>query len=210
MSVVEKTFLGSLIKAEYLLHDTVIQPDHLESERHKELMRRMVTFKREGKNIDLLSFTTLPDLESFGGMSYLTELLSYADIEKFNDTEKLILELWKEREKRNILTLAAMNDWEIAKVVDELDKINQSKMEDHTSIHQALLRIYEAPWEEQHHAKGVTTGIKKLDLMTGGFQGGEVTIVAGRPSMGKTDMMLHCQNIWLGRLSATRLFLRNA
>ncbi|MCI1593648.1 DnaB-like helicase C-terminal domain-containing protein [Heyndrickxia oleronia] len=202
MSVVEKTFLGSLIKAEYLLRDTVIQPDHLESERHKELMRRMVTFKREGKNIDLLSFTTLPDLETFGGMSYLTELLSYADIKKFNDTEKIILELWKEREKRNILTLAAMNDWEIAKVIGELDKINQSKMEDHTSIHQALLRIYEAPWEEQHHAKGVTTGIKKLDLMTGGFQGGEVTIVAGRPSMGKTDVMLHFAKIsgWAGFL----------
>ncbi|MBU5213100.1 DnaB-like helicase C-terminal domain-containing protein [Heyndrickxia oleronia] len=202
MSVVEKTFLGSLIKAEYLLHDTVIQPDHFESERHKELMRRMVTFKREGKNIDLLTFTTLPDLESFGGMSYLTELLSYADIKKFNDTEKLILELWKEREKRNILTLAAMNDWEIARVIAELDKINQSKMEDHTSIHQALLRIYEAPWEEQHHAKGVTTGIKKLNLMTGGFQGGEVTIVAGRPSMGKTDVMLHFAKIsgWAGFL----------
>ncbi|MCM3454562.1 DNA helicase [Heyndrickxia oleronia] len=202
MSVVEKTFLGCLIKAEYLLHDTVIQPDHLESERHKELMRRMVMLKREGKNIDLLTFTTLPDLETFGGMSYLTELLSYANIEKFNDTEKLLLELWKEREKRNILTLAAMNDWEIAKVVAELDKINQSKMEDHTSIHQALLRIYEAPWEEQHHAKGVTTGIKKLNLMTGGFQGGEVTIVAGRPSMGKTDVMLHFAKIsgWAGFL----------
>ncbi|NYV68082.1 DNA helicase [Bacillus sp. Gen3] len=202
MSVVEKTFLGSLIKAEYLLHDTVIQPDYLESERHKELMRRMVMLKREGRNIDLLIFTTLPDLETFGGMSYLTELLSYADIKKFNETEKLILELWKEREKRNILTLAAMNDWEIAKVIAELDKINQSKMEDHTSIHQALVRIYEAPWEEQHHAKGVTTGIKKLDLMTGGFQGGEVTIVAGRPSMGKTDVMLHFAKIsgWAGFL----------
>jgi replicative DNA helicase len=95
-----------------------------------------------------------------------------------------------------------MNDWEIAKVIGELDKINQSKMEDHTSIHQALLRIYEAPWEEQHHAKGVTTGIKKLDLMTGGFQGGEVTIVAGRPSMGKTDVMLHFAKIsgWAGFL----------
>lgn len=95
-----------------------------------------------------------------------------------------------------------MNDWEIAKVIAELDKINQSKMEDHTSIHQALLRIYEAPWEEQLHAKGVTTGIKKLDLMTGGFQGGEVTIVAGRPSMGKTDVMLHFAKIsgWAGFL----------
>lgn len=148
MSVVEKTFLACLMKTDYLLHDTTIQPDQLESARHKELMRKMEELKRSGKGIDLLTFTTLPDLESFGGMSYLTELLSYADPEKFNETEKLILELWKEREMRNILTFATMNDWEITKVITELDKINQSKMEDHTSLHQALVRIYEAPWED--------------------------------------------------------------
>jgi replicative DNA helicase len=61
-------------------------------------------------------------------------LLSYADLEKFDGMEKLILDLWKEREKRNILTVAAMNDWEIAKVITELDKINQMKMDDHTSL----------------------------------------------------------------------------
>lgn len=38
-------------------------------------------------------------------------------------------------------------------------------------------------------------GIKKHDLLTGGFQGGEVTILAARPSMGKTDVMLHFAKI---------------
>ncbi|MCM3569320.1 DnaB-like helicase C-terminal domain-containing protein [Neobacillus mesonae] len=202
MSMAEKVFLGSLMKTEYLLNDTVIQPEHLESMRHKELLRRMVELKRNGKNIDLLDLTTLHDLESFGGMSYLSELLSYADPEKFDKTEKLILESWKEREKKNILTLAAMNDWEIAKVITELDKINQVKMEDHTPLQQALAEIYEAPWEDQIDSKGVTTGIQKLDLVTGGFQGGEVTILAARPSMGKTDVMLHFAKIsgWAGFL----------
>jgi replicative DNA helicase len=54
-------------------------------------------------------------------MSYLSELLSYADLEKFEGIEELILDFWKEWEKRNILTVvAAMNDWEIAKVIAEL------------------------------------------------------------------------------------------
>nr|WP_255723511.1 DnaB helicase C-terminal domain-containing protein [Sporosarcina sp. ACRSL] len=39
--------------------------------------------------------------------------------------------------------------------------------------------------------EGATTGIEKLDAMTNGFQDGELTIVAGRPSMGKSDFMLH-------------------
>jgi replicative DNA helicase len=202
MSIAEKTFLGSLMKAEYLLQDTVIQPEQLESSRHKEIMRRMVELKRVGKNIDLISLTTLPDLDSLGGMSYLSELLSYADLEKFDGMEKLILELWKEREKRSILTIAAMNDWEIAKVIAELDKINQMKMDDHTSLQQALVDIYEAPWEDQLLLKSATTGIKKLDEVTGGFQGGEVTILAARPSMGKTDVMLHFAKMsgWAGFL----------
>ena len=88
MSFAEKTFLGSLMKAEYLLKDTVVQPEQLESTRHQELMRRMVELKCAGKNIDVITMTTLPDLESFGGMYYLSELLSYADIEKFDGTRK--------------------------------------------------------------------------------------------------------------------------
>ncbi|WHY84039.1 DnaB-like helicase C-terminal domain-containing protein [Neobacillus novalis] len=155
------------------------------------ILRRMVELKQAGKNIDLITMSTLQNLESLGGMSYLSELLSFADVEKFDGMEKLILDLWKEREKRNVLTVAAMNDWEIAKVIAELDKINQMKMDDHTSLQNALVDIYEAPWEDQIRLKSATTGIKKLDDMTGGFQSGEVTILAARPSMGKTDVMLH-------------------
>jgi replicative DNA helicase len=202
VSIAEKVFLGSLIKAEYLLKDTVIKPEQLESTRHQQLLRRMREVTQAGGNIDLISMTTLSDLESLGGMSYLSELLSFADIEKFDSTEKLILNLWKEREKRNILTMAAMNDWEIAKVIGELDKINQLKMVDHTSITQALADRYEAPWEDQIELKTAKTGIHKLDEITGGFQNGEVTILAARPSMGKTDVMLHFAKMsgWAGYL----------
>jgi replicative DNA helicase len=42
MKIVEKAFLGSLMKAEYLLKDTVIQPEQLESQLHQHLMRRMI------------------------------------------------------------------------------------------------------------------------------------------------------------------------
>ncbi|MDR7236499.1 replicative DNA helicase [Neobacillus drentensis] len=202
MSIAEKAFLGSLMKAEYLLQDTIIQPEQLESTRHQEIMRRMLELNQAGKNIDLITFTTLPDLQSLGGMSYLSELLSFANLEKFDGMEKLILDLWKEREKRSILTLAAMNDWSIAKVLAELDKINQLKMDDHTSLQQALVDIYEAPWEDRISQGSATTGINELDEITGGFQGGEVTILAARPSMGKSDVMLHFAKMtgWAGFL----------
>jgi replicative DNA helicase len=95
-----------------------------------------------------------------------------------------------------------VNDWEITKVITELDNINQMKMDDHTSIQQALSAIYEAPCEDQTILKSATTGIKKLDEVTGGFQDGEETILAARPSIGRTDVMLHFAKVsgWAGYL----------
>jgi DnaD/phage-associated family protein len=104
---VEKAFLGSLMKVEYILIGTIIQPEQLESTQPKKLMRRMVELNRTGKNVDLITLTTLPDLYSFCGMSSFSEQESYADLEKFEEIEKLIPDLWKEREKRNILTVAS-------------------------------------------------------------------------------------------------------
>lgn len=38
---------------------------------------------------------------------------------------------------------------------------------------------------------GISTGLRTLDNMIGGFKNGELIILAGRPSMGKTAVMLH-------------------
>ena len=53
----------------------------------------------------------------------------------------------------------------------------------------------EARKREDHfkngHCTGIPTGIKQLDKLTAGWQKGELIILAGRPSMGKTALMLH-------------------
>ncbi|MBM4764818.1 hypothetical protein GNT69_21485 [Bacillus sp. B15-48] len=106
-------------------------------------------FTQCGKGIDLITLSMIENLEFYGGISYLSELQAHADVEKFNEIEDLILEAWKEREKNNILFLAAKNDWEIEKVIAELDKINEIKIDDHKSITDALAEMYEAPWQEK-------------------------------------------------------------
>lgn len=198
----EKAFLGSILKENYLLKDTVIKQDYFEDNRHKELFKIMLDFNHKRKNVDIISLSTLVNLESFGGISYLNELLSFANIEKFEEYEDLIIESWKQREKRNILNKASLNDWEINKVIGALDQINETKLDDHTSISDALKIMYEAPWEEKAIKKGVPTGLKILDSMTNGFQDSELTIIAARPSMGKTDVLIHFakQAGWQGYL----------
>ncbi|TKC19093.1 DNA helicase [Robertmurraya kyonggiensis] len=191
MMIVEKVFLGCLMKEHYLIKDTTIRPEHLQETRHQELLRRMVELEQSGKKTDLITLTTIPNLESFGGVSYLADLQSHGALDKFEEVEGLILELWREREKRSILTLGAMNDWEIGDVIERLEKISERKVDDYHSITDCLADIYNSPWEEGEQVLTATSGINEMDKLTGGWQDGEVAILAARPSMGKTDVMLH-------------------
>ena len=117
-----KIVLGKFDEGGLFTQDTVIQPEQLEGRRHKELMRRMVELSVLVRILIYHRLTTLPDLDSFGGMSYLSELLSYADVEKFDGMEKLILESVEGAGKEKHLR-CSMNNWEIAEVTAELDKI---------------------------------------------------------------------------------------
>ncbi|WP_335871261.1 replicative DNA helicase [Bacillus sp. 2205SS5-2] len=198
----EKAFIGSILKANYLLKDTVLQPYHFEDMRHRSIFQKMNELSQNGKATDVITLSTLTNLENIGGITYLNDLQSYANVEKFEDFEVLVLTAWKEREKRNILTRAKEEDWEIDQVVSSLDAINQSKLEDYSSIQTEITKIFEAPWQDETEEKSVTTGIIKLNQYTNGWQDGEVTIIAARPSMGKTDVLIHLakQAGWQGNM----------
>lgn len=188
---VENALLGCMLKENFYISDSMIRSEHFEDPRHQALYREMRILHEKGMSIDVITLSTTVDLEPFGGISYLYDLQSYANLEKFDEYELLLLDQWKEREKRNILTLAREEDWGIHQVIQALNKIDEARIDDHLSIMTALSEIYEAPWEEGKQIKGIPTGIKRLDQMTNGFQAGELTVVAARPSMGKTDVMLH-------------------
>ncbi|MCM3111649.1 replicative DNA helicase [Lederbergia lenta] len=198
----EKALLGTILKENYLIGDTDIKADQLADMRHRQLFKHMKDLHSSGKHIDIITLSTTLDIEPFGGLSYLKEIESYANVQKFEAYEELISSAWKDREKQNILVKANEEGWEIGKVITSLDEINDVKVDDHTSISDAMAKVYETPWRKAEVSRGVTTGIKQLDQMTGGHQDGELTIVAARPSMGKTDIMLHFAKVagWQGSL----------
>jgi replicative DNA helicase len=67
---------------------------------------------------------------------------------------------------------------ELGKLVDRLDMLHQN----------------------QGELTGVSTGFKKLDEMTAGLQAGDLVVVAGRPSMGKTTLAINiAENAALGK-----------
>ncbi|KRG15241.1 DNA helicase [Virgibacillus soli] len=187
----EKALLGCMMKENYLIGDTMIKAEHFADPRHQALYKQMQMRHQQGKLVDLVTLSTTVDMEPCGGISYLHDLQSCTNVKKFEEYEWLVLEKWKEREKSHILTIAKEEDWEIQKVIHALDQINETKIDDYLPISTGLVDLYEAPWQEEKQIKGMLTGIKRLDQMTNGFQAGELTVVAARPSMGKTDVMLH-------------------
>ncbi|GIN71278.1 replicative DNA helicase [Bacillus sp. J14TS2] len=199
---VEQAYLGTLLKENYLIKDSGLKANQFERAWHIALFSSMKKLVGKGNSVDIATLSLEGNLENFGGVTYLNDLIALANSKKVDEYEKLVLESWKEREKKNILAVAKEEDWEIAKVISSLDTINEVRDDDHTSIADALVRVFEAPWKQTSQQKGVLTGIHRLDDMTNGFQNGEFTIVAARPSMGKSDVMLHFakQAGWAGHL----------
>lgn len=202
--IAEKALLGTILNNNELIKNTILTESHFEDERHKLLFREIKRLVSEGKSADRISLSMTKSIQGIGGLSYLNDVLSFADDTKFEEYEKLVYESWQQREKRNILTRATLEDWDINKIQSMLDQINESVTDDGSSISELLSRVYDAPFDEKYEKKGATTGIKQLDLVTNGFMNGEVTIVAARPSVGKTDVMLHFakQIGWSGNIPA--------
>lgn len=187
----EKAVLGTLLAENHLIQDTSLQAELFEIERHQKIFKALKYLSDKGKPADVITLASTGRIEELGGITYLNDLQAYADVNKFEDYEGLVREDWKEREKRKILQLANVNDWPIKQVIEELDKIDETKTDDHTDIRASLAKRYDDPWVEKEPEKGAPTGIDQLQRMTNGWQDSELVILAARPSMGKSDVMLH-------------------
>jgi len=189
--IAENAVLGSILKAPYLLKDTDLQADHLTMQLNKTLLTAMRNLDNIGSSIDVVSLLTSVEPSSIGGFDHLRNIQVTADINKFDSHVEIIMENWRGREKHNLLHLAAQDDWEIPQITGELDKLTSNRTTDQNRIKDLVSEIYEAPWQVVDKQKGSPTGLRPVDIITGGWQDEDLIIIAARPSVGKTDVMLH-------------------
>ena len=141
-------------------------------------------------------------LEEIGGPEYLARIAeavpSSANVEHY-------LQIVKEKQMLRELIAAAgevMTDAfdAVGDVGVKLDKaeqkifnVTQKKITGTAIIIKDLLtQAFEAiDKREGHHVTGLPTGFAELDDLTCGLQNGEMIIIAGRPSMGKTSFALN-------------------
>lgn len=143
-------------------------------------------------------------LNDIGGAAYITYLISntptsihaeaYGRIVQRAAIRRRLLEAAEE-----INTIARQEDADINEVIDRAEGTlfrvtEQRSRKDLISMQQALSDYYdriEYLYTNQDEKLGVPTGFMALDNLLGGFQKGDLIIIAARPGVGKTSLMLN-------------------
>ena len=189
--MLEQSILGVVLQDAHFLDDTDLQPAMFTAAHHQRLLQCMKQLKSENTLIDLVTLIARFGTEQFGGAGYLQSLQQYANAEKFEAYCEVLMEQYKERRKLQLLLQAQQENWPIEAIQEQLDQIQDNVMPVDTSIKPALMEMHEWPFGHQVIEPSITTGITSLNSMLEGFKPGELTILAARPSVGKTDLMSH-------------------
>ncbi|TKI50633.1 replicative DNA helicase [Lysinibacillus tabacifolii] len=191
IELAEKSLLGTMLHENYLIADSNLEAAHFISQVHQNIFTSMLQLVSERKAVDYITLLTTREPIELGGANYLAEIGSFASATKFEEYETIVLENWRERSKRQMMEQAQQEDCGIAEIQQALDKLMTQYTTTNTSIKADLMQMAKRPFEQENSKTGVLTGLLDLDKLLNGFQDAELTIIAARPSMGKTDTMNH-------------------
>ncbi|MBI4410372.1 MAG: replicative DNA helicase, partial [Gemmatimonadetes bacterium] len=176
-------------------------------EANRRIFRAMARLFQRGQVIDPVTISEelkkTDELDSVGGVAYLAELLdavpTAANIEYHARIvrERALLRRLIEASSQIIRDAYQSGERTVEEVLDEAEQriFQVAQAHDRTGFVWIKKILYSAfeQIEKWQAAKGgitgVPTGFYDLDELTGGFQKGDLAIVASRPSMGKTAMV---------------------
>jgi replicative DNA helicase len=108
----------------------------------------------------------------------------------------MLKDLFVERETERITKSGISSDRvdiysEVGRIQESLNKLLEVKAgNDFRSIDNGIISVYKhMEMAAKGNLVGVSTGLKTLDKLTGGFRNGAMIIVAARPSVGKSAIM---------------------
>jgi len=186
----------------------ILRPEDFYRESHRKIFQALIALSDKGEPADLVTITAAlkdqGELESVGGTSYLTTLVDYvptaANIVYYC---RMVKEKAISRHLIRVATEIATKGYDGGEVEQVLDWAEKSIFEitgmktrpsyySTKEIMKDTFKAIEKLYDRKELVTGVPTGFTELDQMTAGLQGGDLIIVAGRPSMGKTAF---CVNV---------------
>ncbi len=207
---VERALLGAMLLDQEVIPRVLEYVDKscFYSQAHQAIFEAIVNLFEKNSAVDVMTVSEELErqnlLAQIGGQQELANLvnsvLTTAGVE---DWAKLILEKAIKRKLIQVATQIIKETYENKLPVDELlDKaesmifsIKEARIrKGFVSIKNVLKETLEKIEEISQKKKlliGLETGFDKLDEMTSGIQNGDLIIIAGRPSMGKTAFALN-------------------
>jgi replicative DNA helicase len=208
----EKSLLSSMLQdpQEYIavaVEERLTQ-DHFYLPAHSILFAFLIDLFEAGHEVELVSLIQrLIDkglLDRIGGPSALTDLYTYAPspghfrhhLQHVKD--KFVLRSIIQNSNEAIAQAYDAPD-EVAGLLDSVEaKIlairEGSETNKSPTIKQSVAEVveqFQALLAGEKGAQGITTGFEELDRMSSGLKAGEMFVIAARPSMGKTSLMMN-------------------
>jgi replicative DNA helicase len=185
-----------------------LRPEHFYSEAHRRIYEASVELSAQGRPVDVVQVATwLRDrdrLAQVGSMAYLTEVLNSAPaVANVVAYGRTIYEKWRVRQLilacQRVMAQGYAGYGEAKQFIDSAEQsvYEIARTQESTSIHmlrdvmrETFKRIEKAN-ARGARITGIATGYDRYDRMTSGLHDGELTIIAARPGMGKTSLVLN-------------------
>jgi replicative DNA helicase len=206
----EKSVLGAVLLDDRhlfgLLVEEHLRPEHFYREAHGAVFGAMVALHNEGRKIDHLTVAEglreLGKLEEAGGSDAIEELAGWVPAAGHAREYGRIVR--DDAQKRSLLTASYEIQASVlsreAPARDLVERAERMMLEVAHDDRQKKIRpiadILHDETDKLHRLSisktaltGTPSGFKDIDGMTGGFQRGNLVIVAARPSMGKSALV---------------------
>lgn len=206
----EKGVLGSIMLDNDCIGRVleILEPDYCYKNAHKLILSAAMTLYEKNEPVDLITLSEelkrRKVLDDIGGVYYLTEIAesipSSANVEHH---AKIVMEKYLLRKLIEESANIARDGYEAADDVYELidkaehrifalsDKRLRKGFKHISPIMHDAMETVDLFHQRKGAVTGVSTGFVKMDEMTSGMHAGELIIVAGRPSMGKTAFAMN-------------------
>ncbi len=205
----ERALLGAILLKPETIHDVadIVRGGSFYADKHKLIFESMQELSTRGEPIDLLSLSERlqgnGSIERVGGRAYLAELANaapapgnyahYADLVSRKHVMRSLIDVAYE------ITEAAFDEGrESVEVLDHAEKQimaigNNAGAHKFTPISEKIDSTWErieALSKKEDGIRGVPTGFDALDSMLSGLHPSDLIILAARPSVGKSSLML--------------------
>jgi replicative DNA helicase len=206
----EQSVLGGILLSDRAMYGLVIEeglkPEDFYRDRHRVIYESMLTLYRESEPIDVLTVAehlrAAGRIDEAGGKAAIDELTGgvpglggirrYAQIVREHALMRRLLSTTYEIQASVLNHAAAPRDLVEQAERAMLEVAHDDRQKDFRSIDEILddeLRKMEKLSREGTSLTGTPSGFRDLDEITGGFQPGNLIVIAARPAMGKSALV---------------------